>query len=143
MGITGTPKRKFSTSESRFFPLWVTSSWKGDKYMSELLPFSPKTTWEQPSSKPAPASTWSDYGLHHCSQNLWKQKLKILLSLCGCSSPEVIKLFSCSTQLSMKSVLLINLKLLTIAYSFLLNIAEHEYFPAINMKMPTIHFHIY
>ena len=39
---------------------------------------------------------------------------------------EVIKLFSCSTQLSMKFVLLINLKLLTIANSFLLNIAEHE-----------------
>ena len=39
---------------------------------------------------------------------------------------EVIKLFSCSTQLSMKFVLLINLKLLTTANSFLLNIAEHE-----------------
>ena len=44
--------------------------------------------------------------------------------------PEVIKLFSCSTQLSMKFVLLINLKLLTIANSFLLNIAEHENFSA-------------
>ena len=40
--------------------------------------------------------------------------------------PEVIKLFSCSTQLSMIFVLVINLKLLTIANSFLLNIAEHE-----------------
>ena len=29
-------------------------------------------------------------------------------------SPEVIKLFSCSTQLSMKFILLINLKILTI-----------------------------
>ena len=42
--------------------------------------------------------------------------------------PEDIKLFSCSTQLSMKFFLLINLKLLTIANSFLLNIAEHENF---------------
>ena len=44
--------------------------------------------------------------------------------------PEVIKLFYCSTQLSMKFVLLINLKLLTIANSFLLYIAEHEIFAA-------------
>ena len=42
--------------------------------------------------------------------------------------PEVIKLFSCSTQLSMKFVQIINLILLTIANSFLLNIAEYEKF---------------
>ena len=46
----------------------------------------------------------------------------------SCSGPEVIKLFTCSTQLSMKFVLLINLKLLTVSFSFLLNIAEHEKF---------------
>ena len=46
------------------------------------------------------------------------------------SGPEVIKLFSCSTQLSMKFVLLINFKLLTIANSFLLNIGEYERFSA-------------
>ena len=40
---------------------------------------------------------------------------------------EVIKPFSCSTQLSMKFVLLINRKL-TIANSCLLNIAEYENF---------------
>ena len=45
------------------------------------------------------------------------------------SGPEV-KLFSCSTQLSMKFLLLINLKLPTIANSFLLNKAEHEIFSA-------------
>ena len=44
--------------------------------------------------------------------------------------PRVIKLFSCSTRLSMKFVMLINLKLLTIANAFLLNIAEHEIFSA-------------
>ena len=44
--------------------------------------------------------------------------------------PEVIKRFSCSTQLSMKFVQLKNLKLLTIANSFLLNIVEHEIFSA-------------
>ena len=44
--------------------------------------------------------------------------------------PEVIKRFSCSTQQSMNFVLLINLQLLTIANSFLLNIAEHEHFSA-------------
>ena len=52
----------------------------------------------------------------------------------GTPGPEVIKLFSCSTQLSMKFVLLINLKLLTIANSFLLNIAEHETFSANEYK---------
>ena len=44
--------------------------------------------------------------------------------------PEVRKLFPCSTQLSMKFVLLMNLKLLKIANTFLLNIAEHENFSA-------------
>ena len=48
--------------------------------------------------------------------------------------PEVIILFSCSTHLSMKFVLLINLKLLTIANSFRLNIAAHEIFYAKNMN---------
>ena len=41
---------------------------------------------------------------------------------------KVIKLFSCSTHLSVKFVLLINLKLLTISVS--LNMAEHEIFSA-------------
>ena len=45
-------------------------------------------------------------------------------------APEVIKLFSCSIQLRMKFVLLINLKLLTFANSFLINIAEYEIFSA-------------
>ena len=52
--------------------------------------------------------------------------------------PAVIKLFSCSTQLSMKFALLINLKLLAIANSFLLNLAEHNISRLINLKMPTI-----
>ena len=43
---------------------------------------------------------------------------------------EVMKLSSCSYQLSMKFFLLINLKLLTTANSFLLNLAEHENFSA-------------
>ena len=41
-----------------------------------------------------------------------------------------IKLFSCSTQLSTKFFMLINLKLLTMPNYFLLNIAEHENFSA-------------
>ena len=44
------------------------------------------------------------------------------------SGPKDIKLFSCSIALSMKFVLIINLRLLTIANSFLLNIPEHEIF---------------
>ena len=46
------------------------------------------------------------------------------------SGPEVIKFFSCSTQLSMKFVLLINLNLQTRPNSFLLNIAENGNFSA-------------
>ena len=46
------------------------------------------------------------------------------------SGPEVIKLFSCSNHLSMKFFMLINLRLLTMPNSFLLNIAEHENFSA-------------
>ena len=59
--------------------------------------------------------------------------------------PEVIKLFSCSTELSMKLVLLIKLKLLTITNSFLLNIAEHETFSTNKYENANYiwHFHIY
>ena len=45
-------------------------------------------------------------------------------------APRLLTFLSCSTQLSMKFVMLINLKELTIANSFLLNIAEHEIFSA-------------
>ena len=59
--------------------------------------------------------------------------------------PEVIKRFSCSTQLSMKFVLLINLKLLTIANSFFLNIAERENSSANKYENANYcwHFHIF
>ena len=59
--------------------------------------------------------------------------------------PEVIKLFSCSTQLSMKFVLLINPKLLITANSFLLNVAEHKNFSANKYQNANYcwHFHIY
>ena len=61
------------------------------------------------------------------------------------SGPEVIKLFLCSTQLSMKFVLLMNLKLLTIANSFFLNIAEHEIIYANKYENANycLHFFIY
>ena len=55
----------------------------------------------------------------------------------NCPGPEVIKLFSRSTQLSLKCVLLINRKLLTIASSFLLKVADMKISMLINMKMPT------
>ena len=51
----------------------------------------------------------------------------------------------CSTQLSLKLVLLINLKFHTIANSLLLNITEHENFPANKYENANYcwHFHIY
>ena len=61
--------------------------------------------------------------------------------------PEVMKLFSFSTQLSMKYilVLLINLKLLTNANSFLLNIALQVIFSADKYENANFcwHFYIY
>ena len=57
-------------------------------------------------------------------------KVSDQLGLFSQFGPHIIKLFSHSTQLHMKFVLLIYLKVLTIANSFLLNIAEHENFSA-------------
>ena len=67
-----------------------------------------------------------------------------LLPVGHTSGPKVIKLLSCSTQLSMKFVQLINLKLLAIANSFLLNIADHENFSANKYENANYcwHFHI-
>ena len=50
--------------------------------------------------------------------------------------PRGYKTFSCSTQMSMNFFMLIDLKILNIANSFLLNIhvAEHEIFPANNIS---------
>ena len=52
--------------------------------------------------------------------------------------PEVIKLSSCSIQLSMKFVLLINLKLLTVAILSCLTLLSMKISLLINMKMPTV-----
>ena len=52
--------------------------------------------------------------------------------------PRGYETFLCSTQLSMKLVMLINIKLLTIANSFLVNTAEHKTFSANKYNMPTI-----
>ena len=71
--------------------------------------------------------------LHHAPHNSRLPPMKV-----SHSGPEVIKHFSCSTQLSMKVFLLSNLRLLIIANSFLLNIAEHENFSANKLKMPTV-----
>ena len=61
------------------------------------------------------------------------------------SRPRDYKTFLCSTQLSMKFVLLINLNLLTMANRFLLNIAKHESFSANKYENANYcwHFHIY
>ena len=73
------------------------------------------------------------------------QSTESALGCTVCPGPKVIKLFSCSTQLSMKIVLLINIKLLIIANSFLQNIAEHENFSANKYENANYcwHFHIY
>ena len=59
--------------------------------------------------------------------------------------PKVIKLFSCSTQLSMEFYLLINIKLLISSGIFLLSLAECEIFCAHEFENANIswHFHIH
>ena len=52
-------------------------------------------------------------------------------------APRLYNFFSCSTQIGMKFVLLINLDLLTIANYFLLDIAEHEHFSPNKYKNAT------
>ena len=55
------------------------------------------------------------------------------------SGLEVIKLFSCSTQMSMKCFLLIKTKILTnIKKFFALNLSDGVFILLINVKMPTI-----
>ena len=56
-----------------------------------------------------------------------------------------LKKKSCSAQAGMKFVMLINLELLKIVNSFLLNIAEHENFSANIYENANYcwHFHIY
>ena len=55
------------------------------------------------------------------------------------SGPEVIKLFSCSTQLSMKFILLINVKMPTIVgISIFISMINTEFILLINAKMSTI-----
>ena len=60
--------------------------------------------------------------------------------LADLDQPEVIRLFSCSAQMSMKCFMLINLKLLTLAKSFLQSLSRlsMQLSPLINIKMPLI-----
>ena len=67
-------------------------------------------------------------------------KFKALIFICSFernekkTRPRGYKNFSCSIQLCIKVVQLIHLKLLTIANSLLLNIAEHENFSVNNYE---------
>ena len=73
-----------------------------------------------------------------CDLNNRKQ---IVLCCCLClictSGPEVIKLFSCSTQLSMKFQLLIRLKYQQIKKFLALSLSDVVFIMLINVKMPT------
>ena len=71
--------------------------------------------------------------LEHCyAHNRWNTIIQQ-------PGPEVIKLFSCSTQLSMKILVLISMKTIK-KFSFFLDSdnAKMLFFPLINVKMPTI-----
>ena len=77
-------------------------------------------------------------------RNLSRERsAKTLIRLCGALAPRFF--FSCSTQLSMKFFMLINLRLQTLRNSFSLNITEHENFPANKYENANYcwHFHIY
>ena len=65
--------------------------------------------------------------------------LLVILSLTfGISGPEVIKLFSCSTQMSTKFQLLINTKIPTNEDVSALSLSDVVFIMLINVKMPTI-----
>ena len=72
--------------------------------------------------------------------------LALLLKVMGLDqSAHLLSLVRALLRLSMNFVPLINLKLLTIANSFLLNTAEHDIFPANKYENANFswHFHIY
>ena len=72
----------------------------------------------------------NDFGLGYCDHlALYRHGANVTFKLPG---PEVIKLFSCSIQLSMKFQMLIKVKLSRTLASFRL------FFLLINVKMPTI-----
>ena len=108
----------FSSSPISFFPLFLSSLLLA---LVSFLPFSGRQ--------------------HDDTQGLTCHQTRIQTK----SGLEFIKCFSCSTQLSMKFFMLINLKLLAIANSFLPNIAEHENFSANKYENANYcwHFHIY
>ena len=56
----------------------------------------------------------------------------------GTPGPEVIKLFSCSTQLSTKFQLLIKTKIPTTEKFLALSLSDFVFIMLINVKMPTI-----
>ena len=71
----------------------------------------------------------------------WKQSINACMSRCDAdekSGPEVIKLFSCSTQLSTKLQLLIKTKILTNEKVYFFKSLRCCFYHAINVKMPTI-----
>ena len=80
-------------------------------------------------------------------QNFFMQTMKTDQTawMCRVILPQGYKTFSCSTKLSMKFFMLINLKLLTMPNFLLLLIAEHENFSANKYENAnnSWHFHIY
>ena len=79
--------------------------------------------------KICPVNAQADLNLHcvHISEGRFSD---VAAHIDGYQALRLINIFSCSTQLSMKFFMLINLDLLTITNSFLLNIAEHDIFSA-------------
>ena len=69
----------------------------------------------------------------------------MLMPVCPNTGPKVIKTFFMLNSAVLKFFMLINLKLLIIANSFLLNIAEHDNFSAYKYENANYfwHFHIY
>ena len=61
-----------------------------------------------------------------------------ILILSKCSGPEVIKLFSCSTQLSTKFQLLTKLKYRQIKKFITFSLSDVVFIMLVNAKMPTI-----
>ena len=129
--------------------------WSTEKILGNQICFTwskvEKNVLEKPQSQKnslpmSPRGRANEYDREYtCYEPKQSNQLLVPKEVITIPDPEVIKLCSCSTQLCMNSVLLINHRLLTIANSLLLNMAEHESFPANKYENANYrcHFHIY
>ena len=81
---------------------------------------------------------FSDFDIFYCETDCCIHDFIFLKHLVLKSDPEVIKLLSCSTQMSTEFQLLINTKYQQIMKFLALGLSDVVFIMLINVKMPTI-----